>query len=1027
MAQLRDLVERLQQKKKELSRYRTELKWKFYQGRATKAYRAEFNDSRWKSVTLPILIDARKGDAWLRCKIIVPDKIGGIEVSGSSAKVSSTIILAGSKMFVNSKCILENDYWTELRRPKVLLSKSVRPRDEYVIAIRILPYHEPVQVPVLISPQYDESSPFALTYSRVERAIFEIDCFIQELRFVNSLREDITRLVVDQFNFGSLATAKDLLEEIEKARTILSRASDAAKQFKVHLVGHGHLDLNWLWPWKETSNAIRDTFSTMISLMARNPDLHFSQSQAFTYRLAEKSFPSLFETIKRDVKAGSWEVTASTWVEGDLFMGGTEALVRQILYGKRYAKENLGVEIEIGWEPDTFGHPSTYPQLLAKSGIKYYYFMRGGKGDPLFWWEGPDGSRVLAFSSEYFNPVSPRGIVETSRSIYEKYGLKTSMFVYGVGDHGGGPTIEDVEAAHEIQRKTGLPTIKFSSAQAFFQEIDAKVAGMPIPVVKGELNPHFDGCYTTHSDMKRSNRICERLLVDAEKLGVMSGLYSKEEIEKGWLNTLFNQFHDILCGSGTHESYIYPSELAQEATRIARVAMRSSMKRITEGIHFSRAGIPIVVFNLLSWERVDLAKVQVPIGLIPKNPFAVSTRGEKVPVQLVDNEVVFVAKVPSMGYETYYLMEGAEKTGNPAGTGVLENEYLKVALDSRSGTLNSIYDKLSDRYVFGESAMDHMPSDLHLRKPEPSNLLQVLYETPHPVSAWVLGEVNRTENLLRDAKVKQTENGPVRSSVVVEHAYRNSSISQQISVYREIPRVDFSTIIVWNEVADEKTEAPMLKVSFTPQLGRAKFVSEVPFGHIERVSNGEEVPALRWIDLSDDEYGVSLLNDSRYGFDVKGNTMRMTILRTSYSPDPSPDRGRHEVLYSIYPHKGDWKQAQTFRRGYEVNHPLECIAVAERRREGSMRDSKSYVEIDSENVVLSCLKMAEESNETVVRVYDATGEGGRAEISFDFKIKEAAEMDLVERRVDGLKAQGERKILVKLKPFEVKTLWVRAE
>jgi alpha-mannosidase len=1000
------LLEKLQAKSQKIKKYRGKLKWKFFQGIAADAYKTAFDDSSWKEVGLPLLVDARKGESWLRCEVIVPSHIAGIEVSISVAKLSSSIILAGSEIFVNSRKVLRADYWTELRGPKIVLKEGVKPQERYLIAIHILPYYEPVHVPA-----------FTITYSQVEKVAFEIDSFIQELKFVKNLREDVVRQVVVEFNLEVFKKPADLVMEIEKARITLLKVSEAVKEFKVHLIGHAHIDMNWLWPWKDTVDTIKGTFTTMVDLMTRSPDLHFSQSQAVTYRVAEEESPEFFEMIKRNVKDGRWEVTAATWVEGDLNMGGTEALIRQILYANRYIKKKLGVEPEICWEPDTFGHIWTYPQILRKSGLKYYYFMRCGKEAPLFWWEGPDGSRVLAFTSVYNNFVSPENVVEISQKIFDKYGLKTSMFIYGVGDHGGGPTIEDVEAVHRLQKKPALPKIIFSSAQSFFKEVEPQLNSFSIPVVKDELNTTFDGCYTTHSDIKRYNRLCERLLVDAEKFCVLSEAYPKEELHKAWLNALFNQFHDILCGSGACEAYTYSSELAQETIETAQNALRNSVKKIAEKINFSKNGISVVVFNSLSWDRVDVAKVKVPKDRIPKNPIAVSAEGERVPVQIEGDEALFVATVPSMGYKTYYLTEGEAQTGNLAEESNIENEYLRVELDPVSGTIKSMYDKLNDRFVFKKQLYE-------ATMPEASNLLQVLYEMPHSMSAWIIGEISRVENLVKGAEVKLLENGPVKATVKAVHKHHNSEISQYISIYRNIPRLDIFTTIDWREISDEKTDAPMLKVAFTPILGKTKAVFEIPFGYIERASDGREVPALRWMDISDNEYGVSLLNDSKYGFDVKGNTMRMTLVRTSYSPEPRPDYGKHELLYSIYPHKGDWKKAQTFKRGYEVNHPLESLIMTGSSSRGSMPETKSFIQIKPENIVISCVKKTEDSNDIVIRMYDATGKGAEAEVLFDFKIEEASEVDLLEREIDKIKLEGER-VIVDLKPFEIKTLRIR--
>lgn len=352
------------------------------------------------------------------------------------------------------------------------------------------------------------------------------------------------------------------------------------------------------------------------------------------------------------------------------------------------------------------------------------------------------------------------------------------------------------------------------------------------------------------------------------------------------------------------------------------------------------------------------------------------------------------------------------------GENVLENEYFKVEVEKDSGTIKSLYDKAAGRLVFEKNRYPHT-------RPIFNNLLQVLHELPHSMSAWIIGDVIRTENLIRDVKVELLEAGPIRAAIKAVHQYHGSKISQHISLCRGVPRIDFYTVIDWRESSDERMEAPMLKVSFTPILGNSKATFEIPFGYIERVADGAEVPALRWVDLSDGEYGFSLLNDSKYGFDVKGNTVRMTLVRTSYSPDPRPDQGVHKIRYAIYPHKGDWKGALTFRRGYEINHPLEAFLVADPSGSCSSElEEASFIGAKPENVVVSCVKLAEDSDDYVIRIYEATGAGAEAEILFGFDVDKAFETDLLEKNLKPLKPQGNR-LATLLQPFEIRTLRIK--
>ncbi len=1003
----------LKEKYEELTDYRNDISWRFFQGKAPEAYRLDFDSSSWETVTLPFRFDARKGEAWLRCKITIPEEVQGIKTQNSTVKLSSSAILDKSEIFVDERKVLSAEYWMELR-PKVLLDEKTEPGREHVIAIHLFPKAEPVDIPE-----------FHIMYSNVEKIAFEIDSFIQEIRFASFLDEKFARKVLEEFDSSVFKhDLLSLIDEIEKARSKLSALSQKSKEFKIYLVAHAHIDMNWLWPWEDTVNTVRDTFSMMIKLMDTYSDFHFSQSQAVTYKIVEDNFPKIFEKIIEYARKGNWDITASMWVEADLNMAGTEALIRQFLHAKRYIDEKFNVKPKICWEPDTFGHIWTLPQILRKSGIKYYYFMRCGKQHPLFWWEGPDGSRVLAFTSVYNNTVTPKNIVDLAMDLYERYGLKISMFVYGAGNHGGGATIDDIEAAYEIRKKPTMPDVLFSSAQKFFEDAEREIEekSLSVPTINDELQFTFDGCYTTHGDIKRYNRLCEALLVDAEILCSLADIYHQDRFREAWLKMLFNQFHDILDGSGSAEAYVYPRMLAQEVIEASEEIINFTLKTLSDKIDFSKDGLPVVVFNTLSWDRLDVVKVRIPKNLIPQNPIAVSYDGRyKSPVQVHGDEITFLAHVPPVGYETYYIVEGdaSEERFLAKDDNVLENEHFRLEINKSSGTIRTLYDKMSKHFVFKEDRYQ-------FTRPMLSNLMQVLYEVPHPMSAWIIGEISRIENL-RNAEIEPVENGPVRATVKVKWKYHNSEINQYISLYRDLPKIDFYTVIDWQEVSDDETEAPMLKVSFTPILGKSRAFFEIPFGYIERVPDGTEVPALRWVDLSDEEYGLSLINNCKYGFDVKGNTVRMTLIRTSYSPDPRPDQGIHEVRYSLYPHRGDWKKSKTFRVGYELNHPLKACPILARSKTEycpSEPEERSLLRVKPDNVVISCIKNSEDSNDIIIRLYDAAGEGAESEVQFNFDVREVYEADLMENPIKALKIH-DGKVSLRLKRFEIKTIRVK--
>ncbi|MFN3622117.1 MAG: glycoside hydrolase family 38 C-terminal domain-containing protein, partial [Nitrososphaerales archaeon] len=409
----------------------------------------------------------------------------------------------------------------------------------------------------------------------------------------------------------------------------------------------------------------------------------------------------------------------------------------------------------------------------------YYYFMRCGRGFPMFWWESPEGSRILAFNSVYNNIVYPRTVCSIAREVYEKHGLKTSMFVYGVGDHGGGPTLEDIEIALKIMDKPLLPTVVFSSAREFFREVENEVRleHRELPIVRGELNFTFDGCYTTHADIKRYNRLCERMLVDAEKICCITDMYPRDKLADAWRKTLFNQFHDILDGSGIRETYEYSRELAEDALSCAREVMDTALEKLASSVKFREEGLPIVVFNSLSWSRRDIVKVKVPSHLIPAKPIVASSNGGVEPVQLCEDGIVFIADVPALGYSTYYLKEGTADAEMLAKDLTLENEFFRITVDSRTGTIKELYDKKANRIVFDRFQYE-------ATQPKENNLFQVLHESPHPMSAWIIGEIMHIENLVKPEEVKLVENGPVRARIRVVYKYRRSRICSDTVLFR---------------------------------------------------------------------------------------------------------------------------------------------------------------------------------------------------------------------------------------------------
>ncbi len=785
----------------------------------------------------------------------------------------------------------------------------------------------------------------------------------------------------------------------------------------IHLVGHAHIDMNWLWLWPETIEVCKNTFSTAMNLMNEFPGFIFSQSQAVTYLAMQENHPDVFARIKGAVSRGQWEITASTWTEGDLNMSSGEAIVRSILYAKRYIREQFGFEPVVCWEPDTFGHPWTMPQILSKSGIKYYYHMRCNGPAPLYWWQSPDGSKVLAFSfGSYNSDISEKEVLNSAVSFSRSSGINDYMRVYGVGDHGGGPTRAMLQEALRLSTLRNYPKIKFSTVQAYFDLVSAQAE--KLPVHNGELNTVFEGCYTTHSDIKRWNRECENVIPCAEKLAVIAAefgaQYPFKEFEKCWRNTCFNQFHDLLCGSAIHDSYKMSRELYEEAVSKAKDAIDHSLEILISRISTEGPGIPIVVFNPLSWTRTDV--VEVPSPFAGEDGFIQITdaAGHVSPAQNVGDRLIFTARnVPSLGYKVFWASRATDETNASVKSGLhsIENQFLRLTVDPVSGTISELYDKVNKRSVFAAGAK--------------AGLLQVLWEEPHGMSAWNIGRIVKTEDIARAATVRLTSTGPVRATIVTTHEFNKSKFQQEIMLHEGVPRVDVKLIADWQEVGTNQAPFPMVKIAFPVGISQPRAAFEIPFGYIERSTNGNEVPAQKWIDLSDDRYGIGLLNNCKYGFDVSRNVMRMTLFRCPYEPDPIPDQGFHEVVYSIYPHRGDWNAGNTVRRGYELNEPL--IARVTEKHQGILPTSKSFVWVSEPNVVVTALKKSEDDSGIILRFYETQRRACEVELAVGFNATCAVETDLMERSVGKSIDLKEGRFKVRLGKHEIKTFRLAAK
>jgi alpha-mannosidase len=1023
------------------------------------------DDSGWETV--------RVGDKWstgprvLRSWIETPEKINGYAVLGAHVKLDlrfdfmwnnkGPVIIS---VFSNGSLVSRGD--DDMQQP-IALTENAQPGQKFLIAVRIdapgvetLFHHAQLSIepaasrpdPAMVRTEILAARPIIAAYEdgRTERQQ-HLDAAVKAIDF--SLLDKNNQVGFD----ASLREAQSKLQSL----------SPWLKQFTVRAVGNSHIDMAWLWPWTETVEVVRNTFQSVLDLMREYPDLKFTMSSARTYEWMQEKYPDMFEQIKQRVKEGRWEVIGGMWVEPDLNMPDGESLVRQILVGTRYFEKNFGADIKIGWNPDSFGYNWQLPQIYKKSGIDYFVTSKLLWATDytkfpyrLFWWEAPDGSRLLTyFPHEYANDFDPQQITQ-DLSLYGPsiYGTKVTdapqmLYLYGIGDHGGGPTRATLDAANRLRdSNTVFPKIEFSTAKEFFADLTRELPNLKVPTWKDELYFEYHrGVFTTQADTKQRIRRDEELMLDAEKYASLASLfgrsYPQDQFELAWKNLLFDHFHDIMPGSGIAVNYLDAErnleDVARSANEITRGAVEEIMAHVnTQGAGVPSNAVPVVVFNSLSWPRTEVIEVEVQLPGKAKQVDVVDATGRSIASQMlaIDSathraRLLVLAATPALGYKTYFVRSAAKADVSPktdksravgASAETLKNAYIQIKVDPQTGCINSLFDLQNQTETLAPAETDTGGSKVSAC----GNLLQAFYDKPKRWDAWNIDSDFEKQHwdLDKADEVKLVESGPLRAIIRVKKHFQNSTFVQDITMYAGVPRVDVKMQVDWHE------KHILLKVAFPLSAHNDKASFEIPYGSVERPTTRNtpaeqakfEVPAQRWADVSDAKQGFSLLNDSKYGYDVRGNVLRLSLLRSPEWPDPHADEGHHEFTYSLYPHAGNWRDAQTVRRGYELNYKL--LALPSQKHDGTFPGEHSFMQIAADNVVLTAIKKSEDDDSLVLRFYEWAGEERDVTLQLPPGTRSASETDLRERLIVDL-AVHDNAVTVHTKPYEIKTLRVR--
>ena len=779
------------------------------------------------------------------------------------------------------------------------------------------------------------------------------------------------------------------------------------KDKTLHMIGNAHIDPVWLWQWQEGFQETLATFRSALDRMAETPDFRFTASSAALYAWVERIDPAMFDEIRARVAEGRWEIAGGWWIEPDCNIPGGESFVRQALYGQRFFREAFGVTARVGYAVDSFGHHAVLPQILKASGLDAYVFMRPGpheKGLPgrLFWWEASDGSRVLTFRipftyTSWGHDLEPH----VRRCAAEmKPPVDTFMCFYGVGNHGGGPTRENIASIQQLNDDPDLPALAFSTTGAFFDTVS--VRDWPLPVVHDELQHHASGCYAAHSGIKRWNRQAESALQRAETWSAIAahatGLpYPKDELTHAWKDVLFNQFHDIMAGSSLEEAYDDAHHQIGEAITGAARATNDAVQSLAwhMAIPHVEDTKPIVVFNTNAWPvRVP---VELEAGRVAEDAVLTDDTGQPVPAQHVQSHataggrarIAFVADLPAAGYRVFRLGEGPRSThpGDVQATDTtLENGALRLVFDPETGFLTSLYDKVAETEVLAGPAA----------RP-------VVIDDPSDTWSHDVFRFDQEIGAFHATRLQVVAQGPVKAVLRVESAWGSSTLVQDFTLYagadprRDLDRIDVHVTVNWHE------QHKLLKLRFPVAVHGYKVTHEIAYGHIERFPNGEEYPIQRWVDISGFArtgvpYGLSILNDGKPSLDVLKNDIGMTVLRSPVYAHHDPiqldpdgrytymDQGVQTFTYSLYPHRGSWEEAGTVRRAAELNQPPIAL-IATGRPAGTLPLAASYASAEPATVMVTVLKQPEDADPTagssglVVRAHETAGAATHATIA----------------------------------------------
>ena len=847
---------------------------------------------------------------------------------------------------------------------------------------------------------------------------------------------------VSQVSFH-LPYGEDFLESVREATAYLEKKLYGKREMEatVSAVGHTHIDVAWLWRLRQTRDKTSRSFATVLKLMEEYPDYRFMSSQAQLYEFIRQEHPAIFARIRESVRQGRWEPEGGMWVEADTNLSSGESLVRQFLVGKRFFRNAFGADCKILWLPDVFGYSAALPQIMKQCGINYFMTTKisWNEYDKLpydtFLWRGIDGSEVLThfistmdtvkeekdWITTYNGDLNPSQVIGCWQRYQQKDLNRDVLFAFGHGDGGGGPTHGMLERGRRMHMGIeGCPKVEFQFARDYFDRLQKDIAGRKrLPRWVGELYfEHHRGTLTAQASAKRWNRRSEFLYHDLETLESLVNLdhlssYPSAALLEGWKVILLNQFHDILPGSSIREVYEDSQKQYEDLHRTGGRMLEKALQQASRRVGLARDSL--LLFNTLGFSRREVAEMQRPqhTGFLLRDPQS----GAVLPWQKTfDGKIIFTSpEVPAKGYCAISVEAGEQRQTTPLTATLREmhTPFFDLTFDEAM-QIASLIDRRTGRSVAPQG--------------EPLNRLIVYEDRPFEHRAWnvqayytekfwVLSDVSHAEVL---------ECGPVRAVVLVERKFLHSVIRQYITAYAELDRIDIRNEIDWDD------SYLLLKADFPVDVNAVKATFDIQFGNIERVTHENtlwdfaqfESCAHKWADLSDNSFGLAVLNDCKYGYSAKDGHIALTLLRSANDPQPKQDCTHHTFTYSLYPHAGPAAISRVVQEGYSLNCPL--YTMFSNAQKGAWPERFSLACVDADNIILETVKRAEDSDALILRLYETWNRATDCSIRFGRLMEMAAQCDMMEENEALLQVEGNR-LRLHFRPFEIKTLKVRLE